>query len=106
MDISSGLLSFHKKRARTAVGSARARLMAGRRSPRSLKRYLHVTGDRATPNSNRFPDATNRNPADGLLPRRDVLSFGSSQAGSVHAVASIQNNSGPSQGLAGRPAAG
>ena len=48
----------------------------------------------------------NRNPADGLLPRRDVLSFGSSQAGSVHALASIQNNSGPSQGLAGRPAAG
>src|SRR3979411_2181923 len=48
----------------------------------------------------------NRNPADGLLPRRDLLSFGSSQAGSVHAVASIQNNSGPSQGLAGRPAAG
>jgi hypothetical protein len=27
---------------------------------RSLKRYLHVTGDRATPNSNRFPDATCR----------------------------------------------
>jgi ABC-type uncharacterized transport system substrate-binding protein len=23
-----------------------------------LKRYLHVTGDRATPNSNHIPDAT------------------------------------------------
>ena len=43
--------------------------MAGRRSPqnpsisrltRSLKRYLHVTGDRATPNFNSIPDGTVR----------------------------------------------
>jgi hypothetical protein len=31
---------------------------AGKACSRSLSRYLHVIGDRAKPNSNRFPDGT------------------------------------------------